>query len=186
MDALDAIGRRTSVRTFTQEAVPRDVMARLLDAAVRAPNHKLTEPWRFVVVTGSAKERYAQIRRAHRAEKIGDAPDAAAKVEKTYREHADTPAFVFVLQELTADPIRREEDYAAVMMAMQNLMIAATALGLGTNVRTGGIMDRDDVRGLIGATANQRIVGIVAVGRPTEDAPPTRRAPSAGKTVWLD
>ncbi|HUK64878.1 MAG TPA: nitroreductase family protein, partial [Dongiaceae bacterium] len=65
MDAFDAIARRTSTRTFTPEAVPRYVIERLIAAAVRAPNHKLTEPWRFAVLTGESKRRYAEIRREH-------------------------------------------------------------------------------------------------------------------------
>ena len=64
MDAIDAIQRRTSVRRFRPDPVPRDTIARLLDAAVRAPNHKLTEPWRFAVLTGAARDRLADLRAA--------------------------------------------------------------------------------------------------------------------------
>ena len=60
MDAIDAIQRRTSVRRFRPEPVSRETIARLLDCAVRAPNHKLTEPWRCAVLTGAARSRLRQ------------------------------------------------------------------------------------------------------------------------------
>src|SRR3990170_1318918 len=86
MDAFEAMESRSSVRAFLKEEPPREVVERLLAAAVRAPNHKLTEPWRFVIVRGDAKRRYADIRRAHRAQKFADPgePDAAAKIATTF------------------------------------------------------------------------------------------------------
>lgn len=188
VDAFEAMESRVSVRAFRPDEPPRQLVERLLEAAVRAPNHKLTEPWRFVVVRGEAKRRYAEIRRAHRAQKFTDPaePDAAARIEKTYREHLDTPLFVFVLQRLDDDPVRREEDYAAVMMGIENLMIAAVASGLGSYVRTGGIMDEPEVRALVGALEGERIVGIVSLGAPAGESKGTARAPAATRTTWLD
>lgn len=189
MDTFDAIARRASVRSFRPDPLPRHVIERLLAAAVRAPNHKLTEPWRFVVVTGKARVRYAELRRAHRAAKFEgqDTPEARAAIEKTYREHMDTPAFVFVLMELADDEVRREEDYGATMMAIENLLVAAWADGIGSYLRTGGIMNRDDVRDLVGATPAQRLVGIVSLGYLVATPEPTlRRKPMADLVRWLD
>ncbi len=188
MDAFEALESRASVRVFLPEEPPRAVVERLLRAAVRAPNHKLTEPWRFVVVRGAAKRRYADLLRAHRAQKFADphAPDAAAKIAKTFQEHLATPLFVFAIQQLADDAVRREEDYAAVMMATQNLMVAAVAAGLGSYLRTGGIMDSPDVRNLVGAGDGERIVGIVSLGKPAAEPARTRRAPAAERTTWLD
>ena len=189
MDAYDAIARRTSTRTFKPDPVPRYVIERLLAAAVRAPNHKLTEPWRFVVVTGDAKRRYAELRRAHRAKRFEGRSDDQARqaIEKTYREHLDTPAFVFVLCEVSDDPVRREEDYGATMMAIENLLVAAAADGLGTYVRTGGIMELSEVRALAGAKDGQRIVGIVSVGYLAAPPEPTpRKKPLADLVTWLE
>ena len=109
MDAHDAIARRTSTRTFREGELPRYAIERLLASAVRAPNHKLTEPWRFAVLTGASKRRYAEIRREHRARKVAGASDAAAKTEKTFREAMDTPAFIVVMCAVSDDPVRREE-----------------------------------------------------------------------------
>jgi nitroreductase len=188
MDTFEAIARRVSTRAFRPEAVARGTLARLLDAAVRAPNHKLTEPWRFAVLVGASRDRYADIRRAHRAAKFPDpaAADAARAIEKTWREARETPAVVVVLCAVADDAVRREEDYAAAMMATQNLLVAASAEGLGTCVRTGGIMDEPALRELARCPADHRIVALVSAGYPATDEPPRRRTPAAERTLWLE
>jgi nitroreductase len=188
MDVYEAIFRRTSVRAFREAKLPREVLERLIAAAVRAPNHKLTEPWRFAVLTGEALRRYAEIRRAHRARRFPNPTDPASAqaIEKTYREHLATPAFVAVMCAESEDPVRREEDYAATMMAVQNLLLAATAEGLGSYMRTGGIMDLPETRQLVGAPQGYRIVAIVSLGYPAGADEPKRRTDPGEKTVWLD
>jgi nitroreductase len=188
MDAYDAIVRRTSTRAFRPDPVPREIVARLIAAAVRAPNHKLTEPWRFAVLTGASARRFADLKRAHRTTRFTDpaAPEAARAIEKTYGEALGTPAFVVVLCAESDDPVRREEDYAAAMMATQNLLIAATAEGLGSYVRTGGIMRDEAVRALVRAPAGHRIVAVVSLGYPAVAEEPKRRSDSQARTEWLD
>jgi len=189
MDTYDAIARRTSVRSFRPEAVPRYVIERLLAAAVRAPNHKLTEPWRFVMVTGETRRRYAELRREYRRSRFDDpASEQAGKAaDNAYREHLNTPAFIFVLCAVSEDAVRREEDYGAAMMAIQNLLIAATADGLGTFVRTGGIMEHPGVKDLIGVPAGYRVISIVSLGYLAGQPEPTpRKKPLAELMTWLD
>ena len=189
MDTHDAIARRASVRSYKPDPLPRHVIERLLAAAVRAPNHKLTEPWRFVVLTGKARERYAEIRRAHGARKFADpaSAEAKARMDRNYREAMATPAFVFVLTEVSEDVVRREEDYGATMMAIENLLVAAAADGIGTFLRTGGLMSHPDVVELVGVPTGSRIVGIIALGYlATLPEPTLRRKPMADLVRWID
>jgi len=189
MDTFDAIARRTSTRAFAPEPLPRHVIERLLASAVRAPNHKLTEPWRFAVLTGDARRRYAEIRREHRAKRFDDptADDAKRAIEKTVRETLDTPAFVVVMCAVSDDPVRREEDYGATLMAIENLLVAAAADGIGSFLRTGGIMDHPGVKALAQVPDGHRIVGIVSLGYLANVPEPTpRKKPLADLVSWLD
>jgi nitroreductase len=188
MDAYDAIARRVSTRAFLDRPVPHETIARLLDAAVRAPNHKLTEPWRFTVLTGASRDRLAELRRDHRAARFDDpaAPDAARSIAKTWREARETPAFVAVLCAHVEDSVRREEDVASAWMAVQNLLVAATAEGLGTYVRTGGILADPGVEALVQLPAGSRVIALVSLGWPAAEEAPRRRTPAAEKTLWLD
>jgi nitroreductase len=188
MDAIDAIQRRTSVRRFRPDPVPRELIARLLDCAVRAPNHKLTEPWRFAVLIGAARERFAELRAAHRLKRYDDptAAEARAAADKVRRDTAETPAFIVVQCAVSPDEQTREEDYAAAMMATANLIIAAQSLGLGTYLKTGGIMRDPGLAALVGLEGGFRIVGVLSLGYPGYEEAPRRRRPAADLTRWVD
>ena len=188
MDAIDAIQRRTSVRRFRPDPVPRETLERLLECAVRAPNHRLTEPWRFAVVTDAARARLADIRAHHRLKRWADptAPEAVAAGEKARREALETPAFVVVMTAAGGDETTREEDFAAAMMAIENLMIAAESLDLGTYLRTGAIMREPALVELVGLPEGFRVAGVVSLGYPAERETPRRRRPAAELTRWVE
>jgi nitroreductase len=188
MDAISAITSRTSVRRFRPDPVPRDIIERLLDCAVRAPNHKLTEPWRFAVLTGAARDRFAEIRARHRLKRFADpvTSEAQAAAAKVRRESRDTPAYIVVMTAVSEDDITREDDYAAAMMAIANLMTAAQSLGLRTYLRTGRVMQDPDLLELAGVPEGFRVVGVLSVGYPAADETPRPRKPAAELTRWLD
>lgn len=188
MDAITAINQRTSVRRFRPDPVAREVVERLLECAVRAPNHKLTEPWRFAVLTGRAKVRLAEIRARHRLKRYSDpaAPEAVAAADKMRRESRETPVYVVAMAAVNPDEITREEDYAATMMAIANLMIAAESLGLGTYLKSGGVMQDPELMELAGVPPGFRVVGLISLGYPAEQDPPRRRKPAAELTRWVE
>jgi nitroreductase len=187
MDAIEAIQRRTSVRRYRPEPVPRETIELLLDCAVRAPNHKLTEPWRFAVLTGDAKASLAEIKARHRLKRYDDptSDEARAGMDKVRRETLEAPALIVVMSRVHHDDITREEDYAAVMMATANLMTAAQSLGLGTYLKTGGVMRDPALVELVGLPDGYRIVGVLSVGYPAEAGAPRRRRPAGELTRWL-
>jgi nitroreductase len=187
MDAITAIRRRTSVRRFRPDPVPRETIETLLEAAVRAPNHKLTEPWRFAVLTDAARDRFAEFRARQRLIKFPDPSSEEAKsvTDKIRKETEHTPALIIVMCAVSPDPKTREEDYAAAMMATANLLTAAASLGLGTYLRTGSIMQDPEVTGLAGLEPGFRIVGIVSLGYPETEEIPRRRRPAGELTRWV-
>jgi nitroreductase len=187
MDAIEAIQRRTSVRRYRSDPVPRELIERLLECAVRAPNHKLTEPWLFAVLTGEAKASLAEVRARNRLARYDDPASAEAlgAADKARRETQETPAVVVVMARESGDEVRREEDYAAVMMATANLITAAQSLGLGTYLKTGGIMRDPGLLELVGVPDGYRIVAVVSLGYPAEAETPRRRQPAATLTRWL-
>jgi nitroreductase len=188
MDAITAINSRTSVRRFRPDPVPRETIEQLLDCAVRAPNHKLTEPWRFAVLTEHARDRFADIQARHRLKRFADpsSVEAQAASDKVRRQSGETPVFIVVQAALNPDEITREEDYAASMMAIANLMIAAQSLGLGTYLKTGGVMRDPALVELAGVAENFRVVGIVSLGYPVEKEEPRRRRPAGELTCWVE
>src|SRR6476661_3554277 len=187
MAAIAAMRRRTSGRRCRPDPISRQTLETLPECAMRAPNHKLTEPWRFAVLTDAARDRFAELRARQRLTKFPDptSEEARTATEKMRRETEQTPALIVVMCAVSPDPKTREEDYAAAMMATANLLTAAASLGLGTYLRTGGIMQDPDVTALAGLEPGFRIVGIVSVGYPEAEEPPRRRRPASELTRWV-
>jgi nitroreductase len=87
---------------------------------------------------------------------------------------------------VSPDEITREEDYAATMMAIGNVMTAAQAVGLGTYLRTGGVMRDPALLQLAGVPEGFRVVGILSLGYPAQAEAPRRRKPATEVTCWID
>jgi nitroreductase len=184
MHVSDAISTRRSIKRFTSRPVTREEMETLLSAAVAAPNHRLTQPWRFYVMGPEARQAYGLVLGGRKAKKIED-PDAARAMRDTVAaEHRALPVMLAVAVVDNENPETREEDYAAVMMAIQNLSLAAVAIGLGTHVKTGGIMSDPAARAAAGAKDGERIVAIVNIGEPAEVPPAKPREAASAFTTW--
>ncbi|MGQ0548641.1 MAG: nitroreductase family protein [Armatimonadota bacterium] len=186
MSILDVIKSRRSVPKLRSDPVPREVLEEMLDAAVWAPNHRLTEPWRFYVLTGDAKQRFAEIRRRFRAATFPnpEAPEAIKALDRLSQDTIATPALVAATVHQAADEEVREEDTAATFIALQNLMLVAAERGLGTYMRTGALLRDPELRALLGVEDDRRVLAIVYVGYP-DQMPQKRRTPAVERTVWL-
>jgi len=184
MELDDAIRTRRSIKRFTDRAVTRDEIERVLDAAVHAPNHRLTQPWRFYVLGPDARRAYGAALGARKAKKVDDPEAARAVVAKVEAAEASLPAVIAVSMVVDESPEIREEDYAATMMAVQNLMLTATALGLGSHLKTGAVMDDPRARAAVGVPDGERVVAIVQLGEPVEAPPDKPRRPASDVTTW--
>ncbi len=188
MSVLDVIKSRRSVPKMRPDAVPREVLEEMLEAAVWAPNHRLTEPWRFYVLRENSKRRFAEIRRRFRAATLPnpEAPEAIKALDRLYQDTISTPAFIVATVHQAPDEEVREEDTAATFIAAQNMMLVAGERGVGTYMRTGALLRDPELRALIGVEDDRRLLAIIYVGYPADGLPQKRRTPAAERTVWLD
>lgn len=182
-----AIRTRRSVARLKPDPVPREAIERMLEAAVWAPNHHLTEPWEFVVLRGEAKRLFAEMRRDFRRTlfKNPNAPEIQPALEKIYADTVRTPVIIVVTTTAPDDPDLRNDDYAATMCAVHNMLLMATGLGLGTYLRTGGLIHHEPLLRFLSVSTGRRIAGIVYVGYP-DHVPERRRTPATMKTRWMD
>ena len=186
MNVTDAIAQRRSIKKFQDKPVSHEEIEALLDAAVLAPNHHLTQPWRFYVLGRESRRRYGLALGERKARKLTDPEAASAVREKTAVEHVAYPALIAVTQVLHEAPETREEDYAAVMQAVSNMMLAAMDRGLGTHVRTGAVLEDPAARAAGGVRDGERIVALLTVGVPAEGPPPKARQGAAAVTTWVE
>ena len=185
LSVLNLIRQRRSHRAFTHRLIADDDIRTLIEGAIMAPNHKMTQPWRFVVLGKLSRRRYAEIKAAARVRNETDADSVAAKREKIAADTAAVPAVIVVLQKLEGDAVRREEDYAAIYMGIQNMLLIATSMRLGSKIHTGSLLNDVALRELVKAADDERIVAILHVGEPAEELQGKPRTPAVEKTSWL-
>lgn len=184
MTIPEIIERRRSIKKFADRAVSREEIETLLEAAILAPNHRLTRPWRFYVLGPESRYAYGSALGERKARKLPDAEAARTLRETVAEEHRRLPGMIAVAIAQSDNPETREEDYAAAMMAVQNIALTAVSLGLGTHIKTGGVMGDAASRAAAGVGDTERIVAIVNVGEPAE-SPPARKSEGASTvTIW--
>lgn len=184
MRASDAMRQRRSIKKFTDRAITRDEIETLLAAATLAPNHRLTQPWRFYVLGPEARHAYGLALGERKARKQPDAESGRTLRDAVAAEHRALPGMIAVAVVNKDDPEMREEDYAATMMAVQNLALAAVELGLGTHIKTGGVMSDPAARAAAGVREEERIVAVVNVGVPADVPTPKVREAASSFTTW--
>jgi coenzyme F420-0:L-glutamate ligase/coenzyme F420-1:gamma-L-glutamate ligase len=199
-DAADVLRTRRSIRRYLERPVPRDVLENLLEAATCAPSAHNTQPWRFVVVTARAgKERLARGmgERLH-ADRTGDGDPLEVIAQDVARSFARiTTAPVVVVVCLTTEDLDRYPDarrHAAkhqmavqgVGMAMQNMLLAASAAGLGAAVMCAPLFCPDTVRAACDLPMAWEPQALVTIGYPANDGKPSRRRPLADIVRYLD
>lgn len=186
MNVADAIRARRSIKRFTDRAVSRAEIEMLLAAAISAPNHRLTQPWRFYVLGPEAREAYGRALGERKARKQEDPAKGRTVRDTVAREHRELPAMLVVAVVRNENPETHEEDVAAAMMAVENIALAAVELGLGTHIKTGAVMQDPAARAAAGVRDDEQIVAIINVGEPAEVPPAKPREPVATFTTWRD
>src|SRR3954470_16482966 len=125
MNVSDAVRDRRSIKRFTDQPVSRQDVETMLTAATLAPNHRLTQPWRFYVLGPEARHAYGLALGERKAKKVEDADAARSLRDAVAAEHRALPCMIAVAVVNNDNPEIREEDFAAAMMAIQNLALAA-------------------------------------------------------------
>jgi nitroreductase len=189
LDILEAIAARRSLSKMRPDAPSRELVERVLQAGVHAANHHDTQPWRFFVLTGYARSQLGEALARALSRRLGEADpehrDALLKGER--HKPMRSPVLIVVgVQSESDDPMTRREDLQAASAALQNMLLAATTLGLAAIWRTGDGAYDDSVKAHFDLRPQDEIAGILYLGY-ADDAfgpAPTRQREFADKTEW--
>jgi nitroreductase len=188
IDVIEAIEKRQSMGRVKQDPVPKELVERILESAVHAPNHRLTEPWRFHVFTGRGRGELARVRaEIARLQAVAEGESeelAAGRISRERKKAFRAPVVIAVVSEAGRDETETLENYAACAAAVQNMQLTAHALGLATMWRTGAVVYHDLMRELLGLKEGDIPVAHLYVGYPDMGERPRRREPASEKTVW--
>ncbi|HEX9332538.1 MAG TPA: nitroreductase [Anaerolineales bacterium] len=185
MDVFEAIHNRHSQGRVKSDPLPRELIEKLLDAAVQAPNHYKVRPWRFVVLTGEGRNKLGDIMAASQLDRHPDFPPEAFDTCRALPLRA--PVLIAVGVEKPSEPkVLEIENVCAAAAACENLLLAAHAMGLGAKWRTGEWARDPLVKEFLGFEADQHIIAFIYVGDPEFIAEYPPRPSFEDRTVWIE
>lgn len=185
MNTIEAIRARRSLGNVEADPIPRAQIEMLLDAAVQAPNHYKVRPWRFVVIAGKARDDLgdAMVRALRR--KRPDLDDAALAKERAKPLRA--PLIIAVGVDRADDPrVIEVENICAAAAACQNILLAATDVGLASHWRTGESARDAEVKNFLGLAPEQQLIAFLYIGKPASHGDGPARPGFDDRTTWMD
>ncbi len=163
MDVATAIRTRRTHKAYGPEPVDRATLTELLELGRWAPNHHLTNPWRFSVLGPGALQRLKDAAGAEAAGKLDRAP-------------------TLVVVSSCGD----QEDRDATAAAAYIVLLAAHARGLATYWRTPAVLQTPEGRAAVGIDEGEQVLGLLHLGRPRQEQRVPERAPAAEVVSYLD
>jgi nitroreductase len=169
VEVEEAIRTRRTHKAYRSQPVDRGVLEEILDLARWAPNHNLTNPWRFRVIGPQALERL----------KKAAGPEAASKLDRA-------PTLVVCSCALTGDPVQDEEDLHASAVAAYIVLLAGHARGLATYWRTPDVLRTREGQEAVGLPEDERFVGLLHLGPPVQEQRAPERLPADQVIEFLE
>jgi nitroreductase len=170
VDVEEAIRTRRTHKAYAAEPIDRATLDELFELARWAPNHHVTNPWRFRVVGPQALQALKD---------ATEDPVAAAKFDRA-------PTLVVVSATQGGDPVQDEEDVLAAAAAAYIVLLAAHARGLAGYWRTPAVLREPAGAAAVGVPAGERVLGLLHLGHPRQEPRVPERAPVAEVTTYLD
>jgi nitroreductase len=185
MDVIEAIHQRYSVGKMSEEPVRRELIEKLLDAAVQAPDHYKIRPWHFVVLIGKGRERLGDLMADIFQNKFPDVKPEAREKERA--KPLRSPVIIAVGVDKPMEPkVVEIENICAAAAACQNILLTAHALGFGCHWRTGEAARDPQIKKFLGFSEDQYLIAFLYIGYPEVAAKPYPRVGYEDRTIWMD
>ena len=202
---FEAIYSTRSMRRLKPDPIPRDVMERIIDAGVHAPSGSNFQNWAFVIVDGADDKRFIRDRYLHyyrELERRGTIPSMDAIPPERRRmfesathlaEHLDDVPVILLAITGTDFPTYADAGnprsitatlHASIYPAVQNILLAARALGIGATLTTLHYFFEDELKARLGVPEDKEIAGLIPMGYPHGRFGPTTRRPGRDVTHW--
>lgn len=179
--------RTTKAHAMNGKIIPDEQIQKLLALADRAPNHGQTEPWRFIVFSGEALDKFGQVHADMYWANTDGAKRRKSKYDK-YIHYAENASHVIatVMRPGSNTKIPEKEERSAVSAAIQNMLLGATALGIASFWSTGGMTYHPELKKDLGLNEKDQMIGLLYLGytdNPRKEKP--RKIPLEEKVVWM-
>jgi nitroreductase len=171
MELEQAIRSRRTHKVFAPEPVAREVLEELFELARWAPNHHLTDPWRFRVLGSRTLARLKEL-----AEEL--APGSAGKLDRA-------PTLVVASVMRGGDEAQQADDLLATAVAAYLVLLAAHGRGLAGYWRSVPVLDSPAGREALWLDPTEQPIGLLHLGRPRQEQRVPERAPVADFVRYL-
>lgn len=188
VDVFDAIRNRRSVGKVKPDPIDKELIDKILEAATWAPNHHHTEPWNFFVLTGDGRRPLGRTLAEIAKENMDD--PSTEENQKKLKKEEEKPFRAPVVITVAVTPsdntrVIEIEEIGAVNAAIQNMLLATHALGLGAIWRTGNPCYHPKIKKLFGLSMKSTVLGFIYIGYPDAPAKKCKRVPFEEKSVWI-
>jgi len=172
---------------YSSRKVHKEIVLNLLNSGVWAPNHGKTEPWRFTVFMGAKTMQLATAQQEFYKAATDPEKFSPAKYER-YAQRAQATSAIIALgmKRQESGKIPEEEEVIAVGCAAQNLMLHATAYGIGSYWSSGGFIHSRQAKELLNPGENDRVLGFIYLGYPEGEWPKSHRKPVEFVSEWRE
>jgi nitroreductase len=179
--------RSVGLSRLLPDPIDLDAVRWMLDAARWAPNHGLTEPWRFTVYTGEARRPLSEaFAEAYRQMNPGDSYSEEQETRQRNRPF-QAPVWIAVVTHRDENPKMPEwEDVIAVGCAVHNMHLMAYSLGLGAKWSSGKVSSHPHVAQFVGVQAPSKLLGFFYIGKLAGEWPECQRSPLEEKVRWAE
>ncbi|BCR35866.1 nitroreductase family protein [Mariniplasma anaerobium] len=173
MTLTNLIKTRVSQKTYLDQEVQRSLIEELLDTSLYVPNHKMREPWRFIIIDGKQKE----VLKTRYLEQLPK--DHVEDIEKQIDKIFKAPTIIAFLMPLSLDYDDEIEDLQANAMLIQNFLLLANEKGLSTHLKTPLFIKTDLFKSILGVNPREIVSALVMVGYADKNSAAKRRTPAA-------
>ncbi|MFT4049582.1 MAG: nitroreductase family protein [Solirubrobacterales bacterium] len=187
MELTDAIRSRRTWKSFGGDPLSREELEQLFELARWAPNHKLTEPWRFRVIGPDALDRLREVVASQARESAPEGADIDAVVSIAVKKLERAPTIVAVSSIRNPDPKLDVEDFSSSSVAAYILLLAAADKGYASFWRSPGVLQSVDGSAAIGLGPGEEALGLIYLGKPGPVPPkPGVRSETDSFVTYLD
>ena len=190
MGLFEAMFSQRQITRFKPNPVPREAIEKIIEAAIKAPSGGNTQPWHFVAITDPGLisrigEIYKELWPGARRSQAEPGETTVYRAARYLANHMpEVPAMILICADHSANytpgqPIERGRHASSIWLAVQNLFLAARALGLGTRLTTTHIRREQEIKDMLVIPDYVETVALTPIGYPRGRFGPTDRKPAA-------
>jgi len=170
---------------FSDKIIAPEVIQQILENANWAPTHKKTEPWRFFIFAGEAKEDLGKFQAEMYKKNTVPEDFKEMKFNKLLNNSLKSSHVIAIVVKTNPDKVPQIEETSAVACAVQNIYLTATAYGVGGYWSTGGITYMSEAKEYFDLEEDEFLMGFFYMGYPAKEVPDNKRGDIQEKIIWM-